>query len=673
MPTSYVPVTPDDLSNYADVTRVCLSPDGGYVAAAVATPDVQSNRYLRSVRVGAVPGDQLETLDAGAPDRTRLPQWSADGRYLAVVVDGPNGCGIRVVEPRGGRVHVLLEDWPDAIEELSWSPDGDHLLFVIREPVDREYWTLPDDSRPPLHLTQLRYREDGIGWLVGRPRQAYLLAVRAAAEGALSADGEPTKLSRGGFDDAEFSWHPDGQTVYFVSQRHDGRDRTTTNDIFAQTIGGEPRRLTSTEFEFHWPRPSPDGSRLSASITDVAAYPVATHLALVNVGDGQVTNLSEGLDRDCDASSVVWSGPGTVLAVVLSEGRVGVRAFDAAEPGRVAEVLGGDRQVTAFDARAGRLVAVEASSTQPPIVVVGQWSAGDEANPPTTRWHDPNADIRAARTLGVPQHSRVETAPGVQVDSWLVRPDSREHPGSRPVVVWLQGGGGQYGYQWSHELQVLVSAGFAVLYLNARGSGGYGTAWMRTVSGVHSPNPGNGWGTDDVADVAAVVSAALEANPDLDASRVGVMGGSYGGLVTAMMLAKTDLFAAGWAERGPYNLYSDAGTMDEAPWFFEAYLGASHLDDAESYWQASPLRYVAGITAPLMIVHSELDYRCAIGQAEELFFALKVLGREVEFLRFPGECHGLTRTGSPVHRLQRLEHLLTWFGRLLDVTQSDNG
>jgi dipeptidyl aminopeptidase/acylaminoacyl peptidase len=254
-------------------------------------------------------------------------------------------------------------------------------------------------------------------------------------------------------------------------------------------------------------------------------------------------------------------------------------------------------------------------------------------------------------------------APDVVVDSWLVTPEAPT--GRIPLIVWLQGGGTQYGWQFSHELQLLVSAGHAVLYLNPRGSAGYGTAWMRTVAGPRAATPGSGWGTLDVADVAAVVRATLSAHPELDSARVGVMGGSYGGLLTTLLLAQTELFRAGWAERGPYNLFSDAGTKDEAPWFFEAYLGASHLEDPDSYWQASPLRLAEHISAPLMIVHSEEDRRCSIGQAEELFMALKLLDREVEFVRFPGECHELTRSGSPVHRLQRLEILLEWFGRWL--------
>jgi dipeptidyl aminopeptidase/acylaminoacyl peptidase len=171
----------------------------------------------------------------------------------------------------------------------------------------------------------------------------------------------------------------------------------------------------------------------------------------------------------------------------------------------------------------------------------------------------------------------------------------------------------------------------------------------------------------------AVVDATLERNKELDPLRVGVLGGSYGALCVTWMLERSDLFRAGWAERGPYNLYSLAGTNDESPWFFTQYLGRSQVEDPAAYWTSSPLRRVAEITAPLMIVHSENDLRCPIQQAEELFMALKILDRPVEFIRFPGEGHSLTRTGSPVHRLQRLELLVEWFSRWLKPQGAQGG
>ena len=137
-----------------------------------------------------------------------------------------------------GTSTLVVEGWPDPIEELCWSPDGAWLLFVVREPLDRAYWATPDRSRPPLRLRELRYLQDGIGWLVGRPRQAYLVA---------AGGGTPMKLSRGGFDDAEFAWHPDSGSVYFVSQRQPDRDRrcSTTSSGSASPPTGHRRASPS--------------------------------------------------------------------------------------------------------------------------------------------------------------------------------------------------------------------------------------------------------------------------------------------------------------------------------------------------------------------------------------------------------------------------------------------
>ena len=646
---------PADLARCADVVEVVLSCDGGRVAAAVSVPDLECNRYRRDVVAGPVEGDRpLSTVDPASAGSARLPRWSPVDDRLAFVVDDAVGCTVRVAGPDGVAATPVVTGWPDPVEELRWSPDGRRLLFVVREPRDRAWYETPEDRRPPRRLTTLAYRQDGIGWTVDRPRQAYLVDV---------GSGAVTRLSAGGFDDAEFSWSPDGRSVYFVSQRHPGADRSPVNDVFVQSVDGDgcpdgkPRRLTGTALLHGNPVPSPDGARLALTTLDVAGYPAATHLAVLDPATGELTDLAADLDRDCHGASIVWTDPATVAVVVEDAGAMGVRSFDAGAPGVHRVLVGGERRITAFDARAGRVAVVPSGPVDPPAVALLDPDGSERVR------YAPSAALAAEQHLAPPRHTAVPVAPGVAVDSWLVLPQAAA--GGLPLVVWLQGGGTQYGWQFSHELQVLVSAGHAVLYLNPRGSAGYGTAWMRAVSGPRAFRPGSGWGVDDVADIATVVRATLAAHPELDPDRVGVMGGSYGGLLTAHLLAQTDLFRAGWAERGPYNLYSDAGTKDEAPWFFEAYLGGSHLHDTASYWQASPLRLVEQITAPLAIVHSEEDRRCSIGQAEELFMALKLLDREVEFIRFPGECHELTRSGSPVHRVQRLEILLEWFGRWL--------
>jgi dipeptidyl aminopeptidase/acylaminoacyl peptidase len=643
----------NDLTLLWDIGQVRLSPDGSRVAIAQTRPDEQSNTYLHQVLLGPVEG-QLEQIDADAP--ASMPRWTPDGR-LVVVGRDEDGWSLRLLAPGSAQEwSTVTAGIPDPVEELCVSPDGHWLLFVVREPTNRQWLDTPEDRRPPLRLTTLRYREDGIGWTVNTRRQAYLVP---------TVGGDRIRLSDGAHDDFHFSWHPDARSVFFVSQRHPRWDVTRLNDVFQMALdvagaAGEPERLTTTDAEFAWPTCSPDGRQVSFAAVDTLRYPEPFQLAVLDLESRQWRLADPDVDRDTHADAVVWTANDRLATLVDRSGRVELIEFDIPTASHRV-LLAGDFRVTDFDTVGGHTVYVRSGVTEPPRLLAGP--AG-EGGADATETHAPNSEFAATRLLAPAEHRPVQVQEEVTVDSWLVRPTT-EAAGPSPLIVWLQGGGTQFGYQWSHEVQLLAAHGFAVLYLNARGSAGYGTDWMRAVNGLRAELPGQGWGVVDIADVAAVVEDTLATFPELDPDRVGVMGGSYGGLVTTHLMAQTDLFRAGWTERGPYNLYSDAGTKDEAPWFFEAYLGGDHRADPESYWQASPLRVAEGITTPLIIVHSENDYRCTIGQAEELFMALKLLGREVEFVRFPGEGHSLTRNGTPVHRLQRSDILTDWFGRHL--------
>jgi dipeptidyl aminopeptidase/acylaminoacyl peptidase len=660
------PVAREDLASFADLSAVQLSADGTRFAVMRSTPNLVENRYDEVVATGTVDSSRPpEVLSVPSPSWAEsLPRWSPSGGDLATVGQGERGWQVHVRTGEEQVPYSVVEGWRDPIEELSWSPNGALLLFVAREPVDREWWDLAEDRRPPLHVTRLRYREDGVGWTFNRPRQAYLVSVGL---------GEVRKLSEGGYDDSEFSWHPDGHTVYFVSQRTPEGESTLLNDIYQQSVvvGSTAQRLTATGFAYSQPRVSPDGSRVAFTAIDVADFPAASRLCVAPADGGEMTILSRGLDRDVNGdwtatNGPIWVGSTTVVALVEDSGKVHGYAFDATgdaeTPWRV--MLGGDRQATSLDAREGVLAFVSTTPTEPPHLVVQR-----EGHAEVDAW-SPNAELTGSRALWSATAAPVRLTADHEVDSWLTLPDSEQWQAPYPLVVCMQGGGQQHGYQWSQEFQALTGAGFATLWLNPRGCSGYGEAWMRAVSGPAAKVPGRGWGVDDISDVVQVVESTLQRNSELDPARVGVMGGSYGGLVTTWLLAKSDLFAAGWAERGPYNLFSLGGTNDESPWFFNTYLGRSLVEDPAAYWSTSVLSVAEGITDPVIIVHSEEDLRCPIQQAEELYMTLKLLGREVEFVRFPGESHGLSRNGSPVHRLQRLELQHEWFTRHLKPVAS---
>jgi dipeptidyl aminopeptidase/acylaminoacyl peptidase len=653
------PVTPSDLGLFHDIGSVGLSADGALIAAVVSTADIDANRYQRVVITAPADASAVPSaLPSGPGAAEMLPAWAPAGHDLATVRKDEDGWSIWRHALDDATSEPLLTGWPDPIEELSWSPGGDRLLFVAREPAERSWWELPEDRRPPLRITTLRYREDGVGWTVSRPRQGYVVPARPG--------GKARKISIGGHDDAEFGWHPDGHRVVFVSQRQPGADHTIVNDVYVHDIDADdaPVCLTSTTHACAQPRVSPDGKLVACTVTDVPRFPSVAEIAVLPVTGGPMTVVSAALDRDCNSPSAgmagpIWDSAGGLTVLVDDAGAIHAYRLDPRASGQPELIAGGRRRVTSLAERNGTLGFVISGTDEPPHLVVRPRGGTDRIV------LAPSAATAAARDLRAPVHRKVLAGDGTAIDSWLTLPDPGRWQAPHPLLLCLQGGGTQYGYQWSQEFQALTGAGFATLYLNPRGSAGYGNAWMRTVSGPAAATPGTGWGTVDVQDVLTVVRAVLAASGELDASHVGVQGGSYGGLVTTWLLADSDDFAAGWAERGPYNLVSLAGTNDESPWFFEAYLGRTVTDDPAAYWARSTLRLAAGITAPLAIMHSEEDRRCPIQQAEELFMALKLLGRDAEFIRFPGEGHGLSRTGSPVHRLQRLELLIEWFTRWL--------
>jgi acylaminoacyl-peptidase len=241
---------------------------------------------------------------------------------------------------------------------------------------------------------------------------------------------------------------------------------------------------------------------------------------------------------------------------------------------------------------------------------------------------------------------------GWNVQSWLIPGGD----GKRPGVLEIHGGPHTlYGWSPFWEFQLLAGAGISVLYTNPRGSEGYGLAF-------NEANRGD-WGDGPMRDVIACVDAFV-ADGLLDANRLGVTGGSYGGYLTSWIVGHTDRFRAAISERAVNNLLSAYGSSDWF-WAFGKQFGAWGYEAPDTYLERSPDTYAADIATPLLILHSENDLRCNVEQAERLFITLRLMRKDVELLRFPGESHELSRSGSPLHRVLRFEAILEWFERKL--------
>ena len=220
----------------------------------------------------------------------------------------------------------------------------------------------------------------------------------------------------------------------------------------------------------------------------------------------------------------------------------------------------------------------------------------------------------------------------------------------------------QYGNHFFDEFQVYAGAGYAVVYSNPRGSSGYSEEWGRAIRGPSDGGPG--WGTVDYEDVMAVMDEALRRFDFLDPERTGVLGGSYGGFMTSWIVGHTNRFRAACSERAVNNLYTAAGSSDVF-WAFKGYFGSFAHEAPDEWLKHSPATYARDVETPLLILHSEKDLRCSVEQAEHMFITMRLLGKEVEFVRFPEESHELSRSGSPAHRVMRFEVILDWFDRYL--------
>jgi dipeptidyl aminopeptidase/acylaminoacyl peptidase len=242
----------------------------------------------------------------------------------------------------------------------------------------------------------------------------------------------------------------------------------------------------------------------------------------------------------------------------------------------------------------------------------------------------------------------------VEIQGWLMKPVGYVEGQRYPTVLEIHGGPhGMYGNAYFHEFQVLAAAGYAVVYCNPRGSQGYGQEFVRYTHGR--------WGEKDLPDVMAAVDHAI-AQGVADPDRLGVTGGSYGGFMTNWVIGHSDRFKAAVTQRCVSNMLSFYGTSDIGSTFGDYEVGAGFAwDNPEEYLRMSPITYVQNMRTPLRIIHSEQDYRCPIEQAEQLYVALKMLDREVDFVRFPNENHNLSRSGKPKHRVERLNYIVGWF------------
>jgi dipeptidyl aminopeptidase/acylaminoacyl peptidase len=659
-------MVPEDIGRLRAASDPRLDPTGRQVAFTVTSVDLDANRYRSQVWLAQVDQSRPpEPFTAGAGNSSK-PRWSPESGRLAFVWhsgdEDDNDHEIRIGRPGQPDAVQTIARWPEDVDELAWSPDGTRLAFGARLRDPEHYASDKGKDQPPHRLRRLFYRLDSVGWIADRVRQLFVVA----------ADGptKPQAVTEGPSQVEGLSWSPDGTQLAFSSGRHDRWDLDLATDLFVTGLpdpdGGPvaPQRLTKTRLAHFTPSWSSDG-RTIAYLTsgEPLSEPRHTQVGVLELATGRTRLLTAELDRQCGpypgTREPVWAG-GAILFRVEDAGNTHLYRTDPLGP-----VVAGEREVTGFDAIGDTVVFCASTPTATSELFVLDLTTSEE---------------RQVTELGAPFVATTElvasipftaTAPdGTTVPAWLVPPVGAELGGGRryPTLLNIHGGPfTQYGNRFFDEFQIQAGAGFAVVYANPRGSSGGTEASARAIRWPEaSEDPGSGWGGVDYDDLMAVVDAALDRFDFLDPDRLGVLGGSYGGYMTTWMVGHSDRFKAACSERAANNLL-DLERNSDAASGFRTLVGVSHVDDPEAYLRQSPISYVESIATPLLIMHSTDDLRCPLNQAEQLFVALRLLGREPEMVCFPGESHELSRSGSPRHRVMRAEIILEWFRRYLMV------
>jgi len=519
----------------------------------------------------------------------------------------------------------------------AWSRDGGALFSTLTRDPDNPRWYLYHD--------------------------VVRLPARSSGEGDVAVQ----RLTAAGYSCTNVRVSPDGRWVAFLRTREDRAGHRVATLALLSTDGAAPVDLTA-EFDrnvldFAW---SPDGAYVYFTLQSEGA---------VNLWR-VVTPAAESLQEELRAARIPTGIRGRLLADLGLSRRL-LSALQRSDIRTVGDLLEfqnaggvlqeesnagveqltrGVHEISAFDVGPDGQVAYVVHTASDPAVLCLR-----EANGATRVLYAPNAEVLAGCALGAVEEV-IFTSDEHMIQGWVLTPPDFDPLRRYPLVVEIHGGPHA---QWSPgtpslfaEFQVLAARGYVVFFCNPRGSDGYGEAFTAA--------NWKDWGDGPLRDVLSGVDALL-ARGFVDAEQMMITGGSYGGYLTAWIIAHTDRFRAAVAQRGVYNLLSARNTSD-IPTFFDFELGVTPWEDAPLLWQMSPIAHVQSINTPLLIEHSDLDYRVPIEQGEQLFQALAVMKKTVEFVRYPREGHELSRSGEPAHRAARLQRIVDWFDRFRAMT-----
>ena len=668
------PIRETDLLDFVWVADPQIAPDGRTVAFVRVTADRERDAYVSSIWMVPADGGAPRAMTSGRRDTT--PRWSPDGRRLGF---------LRVAETEGrpatAQVHALsldggeptaLTSMPDGVTTFAWAPDGRQL--VVGSNVRGAVNPMPEPGRPRPSdariVSRAQFRGDGTGFLdAGRRSRLFFVTLRDEPGKA----GASRPIGQGRLGDQGAVWSHDGTRIYFTAETAAEPEYAPPRVVLmeAPVDGGPLKEVAAVDGAISRPSPSPDGTRV-AFVASLNGRPVRSYsqsdLFVVDRASGRVTNLTERYDYDIgaalagdqraprgsSATSPVWMADSAALVTVAAaEGRANLVRVDAVSAA-VSAISDGDHEVQGFTAtRDGQVALLSSSPTRIADLQTGRLDrpGGFQAIA------SPNDALMATLDLPAPEMFWTRSFDGTRIQGWILKPPGFDPAKQYPAILQIHGGPhASYGATFTHEFLWMAAKGYVVVYTNPRGSTTYGQQFGNSIQHRY---PG-----DDHRDLMAALDAVV-ARGFVDPARLGVTGGSGGGLLTNWALTRTTRFKAAVSQRSIADWeawwYSADFTLFSPSWFT-----GPPWQEQKEFAGRSPITYVDKITTPLMLIDGDVDYRTppAAG-GEAIFRALKFRKVPVVMVRFPDEGHELSRSGAPWRRIDRLRHIVGWFDKWL--------
>ena len=687
-------ITEKDLFSFVWVADPQVSPDGTHTLFTRVVTDEKWTGYETSIWMVATSGNEAPVrLTNGKHDAH--PRWSPDGTRIAFLRGGdkddqgkPRLPQIATLPLSGGEARTIT-DLPKGASSPVWSPDGERIAFLsstdaediekaLRKKNDanaKESATAADsDHESDIYvITRAVYRSNDEGYLDFKHHQhVWVIQVPATSE----ETSKPSQLTTGNYNERGILWTHDGSRIYFLTDRVDEPYyETPTTDIYSVTsIGGTPEKLTTVPMGISDLTLSPDGQRFAfhGSVTHPIRSYSQPDLWVMDVSpNAQPRNLTATYDYDMgdavfgdnepprggSGPTLFWSPDGrSIFDIVARQGLTPLVRVDA-QSGAVTEVTHGDQAVLDFSVPPDAQKTVALIST--PVMIGDLFTvAMDSAqNGAQTRITDANKALWSQLSLTEPEEMNYSSFDGLHIQGWIQKPPDFDPTKKYPLILDIHGGPhAAYGWVFDHEFQWMAAKGYVVLYINPRGSTSYGQDFGNIIQ-YHYPG-------DDYRDLMVGVDEILKRGY-IDPKKLGVTGGSGGGVLTDWTVTQTNRFAAAVSQRDISNWaswwYTADFTLFQPNWF-----KAPPFEDPTDYANRSAITFVDKIHTPIMFILGLADYRTPQDSGgEQLFRALKYLHRPTAMVVFPRETHELSRSGEPWHRIERLDNIVGWFDEWL--------